>query len=354
MKNVLVLSPYDALSHCYWREGLAAAMPEWDITAVSLPPRHFSWRVRGNSLTLSQRPEFARPWDAVIATSMTDLSALRGLAPGIAACPNIVYFHENQFAYPPDRGEPAHRVERQITSIYTALAADHVVFNSDYNRRTCLEGARELLARMPDGVPAGTVERIARVSRVLPVPLTDDCFAADPAKHAGDAHIVWNHRWEFDKGPGDLLTIVDGLLAAEVRFVFHLVGQPFREVPAPIREALARLAAAGRLGSEGFLPRTEYLDVLARSHVVLSTAQHEFQGLAVLEAMASGCWPLVPNRLAYPEFVPQASLYADADDAIARLIAICQQVNEGVVPGPVDVSALRWPAQRADWLAMVE
>ncbi len=47
--------------------------------------------------------------------------------------------------------------------------------------------------------------------------------------------------------------------------------------------------------------KREYQALLQQSNVVLSTALHDFQGIAVLEGVAAGCIPVVPNRLAYPE-----------------------------------------------------
>ena len=42
----------------------------------------------------------ARDYDLALATSMVDLASLRGLIPKLAAVPSLLYFHENQFAYP--------------------------------------------------------------------------------------------------------------------------------------------------------------------------------------------------------------------------------------------------------------
>ena len=75
---------------------------------------------------------------------------------------------------------------------------------------------------------------------------------------------------------------------------------------------------AHRLVQFGFAPsRSEYQAWLRSADLVLSTAEHEFQGLAVLEALAAGCLPVLPNRLVYPEFVPPSGLYADAGGDIA-------------------------------------
>ena len=43
--------------------------------------------------------------------------------------------------------------------------------------------------------------------------------------------------------------------------------------------------------------------------MIVATATHEFQGLAVLEAVASGCLPAVPARLAYTEIYPDKFCY---------------------------------------------
>jgi Mg2+/Co2+ transporter CorB len=51
----------------------------------------------------------------------------------------------------------------------------------------------------------------------------------------------------------------------------------------------------------GYLQRWEdYAEVLLDSDVLVSTARHEFFGVAAVEAMTAGCFPVLPERLAYP------------------------------------------------------
>jgi glycosyltransferase involved in cell wall biosynthesis len=348
--RILLLSPYDTISHRRWREGLVAAFPQHDWTVLTLPPRHFSWRVRGNSLSwaMSELPSLQRPYELVVATSMTDLSALRGLVPPLAGVPALVYFHENQFDYPDRRRQE--RIEPAVVSLYAALAAARVVFNSDYNRSTFLAGVDALLRRMPDHVPAGVVEKLAGRSTVIPVPLEAHWFEA-AARPSADAPftLVWNHRWEYDKAPERLFAALRMLHDAGVDFRVHVIGHRFREQPVVFEESRSWLAPhTGEWGTVA--DDAGYRRVLCGSHVVLSTALHEFQGLAVQEAVACGCLPLVPDRLAYPEFFPVEYRYAshpldadrEAEELGRHLLRLAEQHNKGALPQPPAVTRLDW------------
>ena len=49
--------------------------------------------------------------------------------------------------------------------------------------------------------------------------------------------------------------------------------------------------------------RSDYLAVLRDTDVVVSTAQHEFFGVSIVEAIAAGAYPLLPQRLSYPQIL---------------------------------------------------
>jgi glycosyltransferase involved in cell wall biosynthesis len=94
-----------------------------------------------------------------------------------------------------------------------------------------------------------------------------------------------------------------------------LAGENVRVDPREFDRAREHLG--DRVVHVGFLPRDDYLDLLCRADVVVSTAQHEFFGVAMVEAMAAGAVPLLPARLSYPEIVPDrfddAVLYRDGE-----------------------------------------
>lgn len=363
--HILLLSAYDAHSHRRWRKGLVEAFPEHDWTVLTLPPRHFSWRVRGNSLSwaFGEREVLVQPYDMVIATSMVDLSALAGMVPTLATVPTLVYFHENQFAYPDRRAKP--HIEPKVVSLYAALAADRVVFNSAFNRQTFLDGAREFLASMPDRVPPEIPALVRDKSAILSVPL-DACWFAEDVATAPDTSpftIVWNHRWEYDKGPDRLFAALKKMHQAGVDFRVHVIGQQFGDRP-PVFAGM-RTQLGDSIGAWGRVePDTEYRRLLCESHVVLSTSLHEFQGLAVQEAVACGCVPLVPDRLAYPEYFDDEYRYrsypenpeAEAAAIAERLSVLAEQYRTGGLPAPPGLHGLSWaslqPAYAAEFDAL--
>ncbi len=350
--RISLLSAYDAVSHRQWREGLVMALPEHDWTVLTLPPRYFRWRIRGNSLVwgVGARACLSREYDCLIATSMVDLAALRGLVPALAHLPALVYFHENQFEYP--LSESAHAgIEPQVINLYSALAAQQLVFNSDYNRQTFLAGVEALLRKMPDAVPAGIPEQLAVKSSVLPVPLANDWFAPDRTVKPAELTLVWNHRWEYDKAPDIFFQALRLLVERAVPFRVHVLGQAFRTVPALFEEM--RDTLKNHLGQWGRLEdREAYRQLLRQSHVVVSTAKHDFQGLAVLEAVAAGCIPVIPDRLAYPEWFAADYCYTtgsatneqEARRLADKLAALAWQLEHNRLPPAPEVSFLSWTA----------
>ncbi|HEY6529808.1 MAG TPA: DUF3524 domain-containing protein [Cellvibrionaceae bacterium] len=360
--RVLLLSAYDAPSHRYWRQGLIDNLHEYSFTCLTLPPRHFNWRIRGNPLSWLNRPELQAQYDLLIATSMVDLATLRGLVPNLARIPCIYYCHENQFAYPesPRQRRP---LEPLMVNLYGALAADSLVFNSQWNRNSFFKGVESLLKSMPDEIPIGVLAQLSAKACVLPVPLIHAQHSIKtlaPFDQDNPMHLVWNHRWEFDKGPDLLLALIEALPPG-LPLCWHVLGQQFRQQPAQF--AAIKKLLEGQLASWGFCADEQvYQSVLAQSHVVISTAWHDFQGLAVLEAASLGAMPLVPAGLAYPQWFTSEYCYGTQEDFSARHIKQLAQsaamkiaaFANGVMPLlPVDTKPWQWPQLKHQYVELL-
>lgn len=370
-KRILLLSAYDAVSHRLWRERLQALFPEHAWQQLALPARHFTWRIRGNSLqwALQQKQILEQSFDLIIATSMVDLASLRGLLPQLAAIPTVVYFHENQFFYPTGH-KPSANIEPLLVPVYTALCADQIVFNSAFNRDTFLTGANSLFNRLPDNL-GGAIEQALQASCVIPVPLDDQEFMVSrdntaTNKDSALLHVVWNHRWEYDKGPDLLLAVAEAILSQAMPVRLHIVGQQFRQTPdtfTALHKVLEQIASQqGARGEFGFVAnRQHYLEILGNCDVVLSTAAHDFQGLALQEAIALGCTPLAPDALAYPEYLESEFLYemdkdvtATAQRIINRLCQYCQRKESREALPRADVSRYKGSTLRAAYAELFD
>ncbi len=329
----LILSAYDAGSHRYWREGIESRLTEFDWTVLTLPARYFNWRIRGNPISFIEqfRAELSREYDFVIATSMVDLATLRGLIPSLANTPSLLYFHENQFEYP-QSDKQNKSIEPQMVNLYSALAAEQLVFNSEFNRTSFFKGCDELMAKLPDYTFNDLSQRLYKKSSVIPVPISDALFSLPLSHHEKNTplKLIWNHRWEYDKGPDRLLRFLKELESRSIDFEINIVGEKFRKVPCEFEQIKSHFSE--QINYFGYIDNIDdYWALLSQCDVVLSTAIHEFQGVSVMEAVAAGCLPLVPNRLSYSELINEHYRYdsdlkcpeKEAISAVDLLLTMC-------------------------------
>ncbi|MDA0933759.1 MAG: DUF3524 domain-containing protein [Planctomycetota bacterium] len=324
--RLLYVEPFDAGSHAGFGTMLGRHAG-FDLVAWRMPGRHWKWRMRGAALWFAEREPDPGPVDAVFASSYTPLADLCALRPDIARVPRVLYFHENQWAYP-DRTRQERDNHLAFTQVVSAAAADLCLFNSQHNRDTFLRATRDFVARMPDARPTATVDALARRCEVLPIPVAAPSRAAADAPLDGTLLILWNHRWEHDKRPEAFFAALAALAEQRVSFRVAVCGQAFGEAP-PVFAA-----ARDQLGERVFHwgpieDRERYEDLLSRCDVVVSTAAHEFFGVSILEAALAGCRPLVPDRLAYPETIPARFRYRDDRDLTSRLRAWSEERAAG-------------------------
>lgn len=332
--HVLYAEPYDSGSHASFSQALTGLHAHF--THLRLPGRHWKWRMRGFAAwaALARPDALGAGADVLLASSYVPLAELVGLWPDLSRIPRLLYFHENQLAFPArqDRERDHHF---GFTQLVSALAATRCLFNSAHNRDSFLQAAEELLARMPDAVPPGWVEAIAARAEVLAVPvaLPDVPPAPEVEPTGSEARrlgpiVLWNHRWEHDKNPEAFFAALFSLADAGVPFRLAVCGQRFSREPEIFEQARTRLA--DRIVHFGTCERlADYHALLGRAHLCVSTARHEFFGIAMLEATHFGAHPVVPDRLAYPEIFEAKYRYERDDELVVTLGTLCRAFVHG-------------------------
>ena len=372
--NVLFLEPWYGGSHRRFLDGLAAHSAH-EVRAVTMAARYWTWRMQGGAVTLAEKAgdvlgDGWRP-DLVVATDMVNLPAFlaltRGRLPGV---PVVLYLHENQLTYPLRDG-----AERDYTyaaiNYLSALAADRVVFNSRFHHDEFFQALPDLLRRFPDYTHVGALPGLKAKSGVVHLGLDlDGLDAARPAAEAqrsrepGPPVILWNHRWEYDKDPAAFFRVMNRLDDAGLRFRLILAGKTFAEQPAAFEAGFRRYAE--RVLHYGYAESfADYAALLWRADLVVSTSVHEFFGISMLEAIHCGCHPLLPNRLTYPELIPERLhrpllhapvLYETEDELFETLRAVLRGEAQRL-PAEVlrEVPAdLAWPLMAPRYDALFE
>ena len=215
----------------------------------------------------------------------------------------------------------------RYNQITTCLAADLVLFNSATLRDAFLENISKHLKLQPDQRPdvLQIREEVEKKSRVCYFPLSLPEVRLD-SRHSEkeEVHIVWPHRWEHDKDPEAFFRVIFKLLEEELDFKVSVIGQTYDQLPEVFAEARQKLE--GRIATWGFkADKEEFYSALSECNVVVSTAQHETYGVAMLEAAALGCYPLVPRRLVYPELYPEECIYNTEQQLYKRLRNFCKR-----------------------------
>lgn len=301
--RILALEPYYAGSHAAFLDGWSTASGH-DWTLLTLPGHHWKWRMRHAGATFAEQVdsllEPSRAPDAVVCSDMLNLAEFRGLAPAaLRDVPAVAYFHENQLTYP-NRQQDQRDLHFALSNVMTALSAEAVWFNSRFHRDSFISAVEELARAMPDNALVGAAERIGQNASVQHPAI--DWPGKPPARTPGPLRIGWAARWEHDKNPATFFAAADALAEQGDEFELIVIGEQFRDSPDEFEQARRR--HEGRILRWGYQPtRQDYQGALAEMDVIVSSADHEFFGLSVCEAVAAGAYPLLPNRLAYPELL---------------------------------------------------
>lgn len=366
-------------------------------SVFTLPAKKWHWRARTAALYFSQTIPACPSYRVLFSSSVLNLCELVALRPDLAHLKKVLYFHENQLVYPV-RKDQDRDFQYGYNQVLSCLVSDVVVFNSSFNMDSFLSSIPSFMKKIPDHRPKD-LDRLIRpkcavlsypvqfpdVSRFLPKhkharcpaeqSRVDDittpqgeqqqfradeeetprCDPAGPAARASQSeggaadqvkplHIVWPHRWEHDKNPELFFNTLLRLKERGLDFHLSVLGETFTDVPEVF--ASSRLLLDSHILNWGFLPSKEdYLRVLCEADVVVSTANHEFFGVAMLEAVHCGCFPLCPKSLVYPEIFPAQYLYSTPEQLCKLLQGLCRRpdvARRHIIK--VDTSTYSWAA----------
>jgi glycosyltransferase involved in cell wall biosynthesis len=319
MSRILILEPYYGGSHRYFLEGLQRHITA-DYVVFTLPARKWKMRMQLSALWCIDRikglPPEQRWFDTVLCSSFIDVAVLRSLLTKVKgwdiAAKICIYFHENQLFYPQRQAEP-NNFQFAAINFHSALASDRIAFNSDFNAQSFFGGCQKYLQTASEMQLSGIIDELRGRSQVLYPGI--DFSAIDQQRRIPDSGtpiIVWNHRWEHDKNPDRFFQALHEIASWGADFRLILLGQTFPDSPQCFAEA--RKVFKERIIHYGYAASyADYAALLCRGDVVISTALHEFFGIAVIEAVRAGCLPLLPDRLSYPELFSKKYLYQEAE-----------------------------------------
>jgi glycosyltransferase involved in cell wall biosynthesis len=334
----MLLSPYHGGSHQAWAEGYQRNSL-FSVDLLTLPAHFWKWRMHGGAVTLARRflhdiESHERHPDLIFTTDMLDLTTFLALTrQQTARTAVLLYMHENQLTYPlpadgtkgPMRRQMGER-DRHYAFINFAsmLAADRIFFNSKFHLDSFFNALPPFLRHYPEYNELNAVDHLTEKSLVVPVGIDLrrlDLVPSPSINNVGPPLIIWNQRLEYDKNPLGFVKALNQIADEGTSFRAALCGERFGKPDSEFSDLLKQLG--DRIVFNGYANESDYRRLLWEASIVVSTADHEYFGISIVEAIYSHTFPLLPARLSYPEIVPppyhNICLYKGERDLLGKL-----------------------------------
>jgi len=254
---------------------------------------------------------------------MMNVESLKGMLPESWKSVKVIqYFHENQLTYPwsDNDKEKAEGHDRSYAfiNIQSAMAADELWFNSTFHQTVFFESAQAFLNQLPDTTQSFSIPRLRKKSKVVTLGIASQPNP-DHREPPKTPIILWNHRWEYDKGPDQFLCILECLKEAQMPFELILCGEQFRNHPSALESIHNRFN--GQILHSGFAEsKSNYYKLVQQSDFIIHAPRQEYFGLSVAEAMSMGVVPLLSKGQAYESWVPEQFLFDAINEVPERLM----------------------------------
>src|SRR5688500_9100138 len=264
-------------------------------TLLKLPPRRIERRLTAAAIWFAE--QLSRHWsgrvDVLFTSEALNLADLYRLVPALLRKPSVVYFHSNQL---PDARAKAGG-ELDLINLNTATAATEIWFNSLYHLKTFLTRAAAAIARHEALAARSPYQEMCDKSQLVLPPIDFSAIHQTieanngnppPREHRrifvetrdADVHKL-NAAFAMLKRRGELFDLITVGPVEELSEELKRVTLPESDNRAHVKAMLScGLFVSGRVGAP------------ADHHAV--------------NALAAGCWPVVPRHGVYPELLPPA------------------------------------------------
>jgi len=314
--KILLLESFYTSSHKQWADGLIKKSSH-DIHLISLPGRHWKWKMHhAGKYFAYEIANLKSSFDLILCSDLMNVGEFRGVMIALGSSrswfnniPIVSYFHENQITYPWSENDPDISLKRDNhygwINYISCVSSDHILFNSHFHKSNFNNSLPDFLSQFPKVSQDDCVKSIEEKSKVIPIGLTLKDLAINERLKNNKPTILWNHRWEYDKNPELFFNTLIDLKEKGLDFEIIIAGESYKNYPKIFDQAKEQLS--DRIIHFGFAKdREHYEKLLSQSDILPVTSNQDFFGISVIEAIAAGCTPLLPNRLAFPEHLPEA------------------------------------------------
>ena len=308
--NILYIEPFYSGSHKQWIDSYQK-YSNHNIQILSLPGKKWKWRMHGGAITLAEEyNKFKNKFDIILCSDMLNLPVFKSLCnDNLSQSTIVMYFHENQLSYPWSPLDQDLELKRDLHYYYinytSSLISDYNYFNSNYHLTSYIDGLKKYLKKMPDFRNMNTIELIDNKSSVLPIgcELNED---KRNNKKSNSPIILWNHRWEYDKNPDLFFKILFDLNTDNIDFQLIVLGESYQDYPEVFD--IAKNELNNKIIHFGYCEnKNEYIEYLKLANILPVTSNQDFFGISIVEAISYGVYPILPNRLSYPELFENKS-----------------------------------------------
>ena len=327
--KILYLEPYYSGSHKQWINNYKKFSKN-KITILGLKGSKWKWRMHGGAVTLANKfLSLNKVFDLIICSDMLNLPVFKSLCiKKLNKSKIVTYFHENQLSYPWSPHDPDITKKRDLHYAFinysSSLVADHNFFNSYYHKDSYISALKKYLNKMPDLKNKNTINEINNKSSVLHVGCNLNININQKNRPNDIPVILWNHRWEYDKNPELFFNILFELNDKNIDFRLVVLGERYDNYPKIFDIAQKKLKNK-LIYTDYCSSYDEYCQWLSKSDILPVTSIQDFFGISIIEAVSLGVFPILPNRLSYPELFEDvefnAKLFYQSDKELKNKIA---------------------------------